>query len=335
MAQAKKVVKAAPAARQTASGSKAAQAAAHQGRAAPAAIPAQPKSSANVPAKRQEGAVVDPATLNNLPDFMRQDADLGKGDILMQDLEVPRLKLMQGTSKEIQEYNDLKPGHFFHTTAEEIFSEPFPVVPLYMTRTYLLWRPLESGGGILARADDGIHWSPGEAEFTVKLDKKDGGHEVVWKTAKTVQESGLANWGTLNPDDPNSPPAATLMYNYLLAFPNNPDLLPAVFTFQRSGIKAGRAFNTRIRGNRAAIFGQIYEFRAIEQTNNKNQTFFNVSAVSSGLVEEEEQYLMYKRLHEQFSRTGLNIRNIESLQEEAERDTDHGGDAAGNAPVRI
>lgn len=318
--------------------SKTAQAASAQGRPAPtpARVPAQPaqrqQQQRQQVATRPANQVVDPASVANLPEFMRPDADIGKGAILTQDLEVPRLKLIQGTSKELNDYNDLRPGHFFHTTAEEIFDEPFKAVPIFVTRTYLLWRPLEDGGGILARADDGIHWSPGEGEFSVKLDRKDGGKEVTWHLAPTVQQSGLANWGTLNPEDKNSPPAATLMYNYLLAFPDHPELMPAVYTFQRSGIKAGRSFNTKIKTMRTPLFGSMFEFRAVEQQNKANQTFFNVSVLSAGVVQDEDAYMQFRALHEQFSNTGLNIRDLQSLQAEGENDGQHdadGGDAAG------
>lgn len=303
--------------------SKAQQAAQHQGRTetpkdaprattttqpAPDKVPAEARSS--VPALADYGS-------SNLPDFMRDDAGMGKELIGREDIETPRLKLMQGLSPELETYNDLRSGQFFHTAAEFIFEESFLAVPLYMDKRYLLWRPRKAGGGILARADDGIHWSPAEGEFTVKLDPKDGGHEVTWQLAPTVAQSGLANWGTMNPNDPNSPPAATLMYTYVLGFPEHPDLMPAVFTFQRSSIKNGRKLNTKLKTVRTPIFGTVFRFTSYDDNSGGND-FKNVSVTGEGLVEDPAVYRRFKEAHLSFKGSGLSIKDIEGLQDDAE-----------------
>lgn len=305
--------------------SRAAQAAAHQGRPAPAQ--ARPAPQKQVPAVHRPAPPPTEA-VKNLPAFMRQDADIGKENIGKDDIEIPRLKLMQGLSPELTEFEGLQAGNFFHPAAEFIFSEPFRATPVYMDKRYILWRPRDAGGGIIARADDGIHWSPSSGEFNVQLDKKDGGDSVVWRLAKTVQESGLANWGTMNPNDPNSPPAATEMYNFLLAFPDEPDLMPAVLSFQRSSIKMGRRFNTKLKTVRAPLFGTIWEFRSTEDSNNRGQKFFNIDVRSAGLVEDEGQYQQYRSMYETFSQRGLAIKDIEGLQDE-DAQTGDGNDAVG------
>jgi len=302
--------------------SKAAQAAAHQGRAAPVEE-RKPRPAQTQPAVHRSAP--PPAAVQALPAFMRGDVDAGKENISKDDIEIPRLKLMQGLSPELQEFDGLKAGYFFHPAAEFIFDKPFRAVPVFMDKRYILWRPRDAGGGILARADDGIHWSPAQGKFTVQLDKKDGGDTVTWSLARTVQESGLNVWGTLNPNDPNSPPAATEMYNYLLAFPDEPDLMPAVLSFQRSSIKIGRRFNTKLKTVRAPIFGTIWEFRAVEDSNNRGQSFFNIDVRSAGLISEDGLYQQYRSMYETFSARGLAIKDIEGLQSE----DDAAGEAAG------
>lgn len=325
-------------AQRAAAGNKASQAARHQGRAEP-----EPRRAAAPPPQQQQQrrpaapAVVKPTgqevmtygNAANVPAFMRQDMDAGKENIGREDIETPRMKLMQGTSKEINAYDDLKPGHFFHTASETIFDEPFRAVLIYMDRRYILWRPLENGGGILARADDGIHWSPASGSFDVTLDRKDGGNKVNWKVAKTVQQSGLNNWGTLNPENPNSPPAATLMYNFVMAFPDLPDLMPAAFTFQRSSIKVGRRLNTKIKAMREPLYGVIWNFDAVEDHNSAGQDFFNVSVQGGGLVEDEKQYLQYKAMNEMFRQSGLSVKDLEGLQEEDEAGNETGDQGGG------
>lgn len=266
---------------------------------------------------------------DKLPAFMQEDVGRGMEGIGRDDIETPRLKLIQALSPELQDFNDLRPGMFLHTASEHIFKGPFRAVPVFVDKRYLLWNPRDSGGGILARADDGVHWSPANQDFTVKLDKKDGGATVHWHTADTVVKSGLANWGSMNPADPNSPPAATLAYNYLLAFPDNPELDPAVLTFQRSSIKYGRQFNTKLKTIRAPIFGCIFEFTSFEDTNRAGQDFWNVKPKGAGKVMDEAQYKALRDLNAMMTEKGLNIKDIEALQ-----DDDSGDNETDDEPVK-
>lgn len=268
-------------------------------------------------------------TVAQLPAHMQSDVDMGKEQITQADMDIPRLKLMQGTSKELTLYDELRPGHFFHTASETSFDEPFRVVPIFFDRQYILWRPLENGGGIIARAADGVNWSPAGGEFEVTLDRKDGGVKVKWKLAPTVGASGLANWGTMNPDNPNSPPAATLMYNFVLAFPDHPDLMPAVLTFQRSSIKIGRKFMTKLKTVRTPLFGSLFTLSAFDDHNAANQDYKNISLVGAGLVQDPELYQLYKDMYLGLRKSGLGIRDVDTLQEDPEA----GGTDDPNAPA--
>lgn len=286
----------------------------------PAPVPEtrRPPASHPAPAVRKQtgGAIAISRDDAPTPAFMQADAGMGTENMSQADMEVPRLKLIQGTSKELTEYDQLRPGYFFHTAQEHVFDAPFLAVPIFYDKRYLLWRPLDDNGGILARSDDAIHWSPPNVEFTVKLDKKDGGHTVTWTTADTVAQSGLAEWGSQNPNDPNSPPAATLMYNFLLAFPEYPDLMPAAFTFQRSTIKAGKRFITKLRTSRDPIFGRVFQFGATDETNSTGKDFKGVQVTGYGKISDPEAYAGYKALHESFAAMGIRLRDEEGLQGE-------------------
>lgn len=306
--------------RPAATPSKASRAAAAQGRPEPEKRPTPAPQRTAVPATVKKTELADPASLAKLPAFMREDAGMGKENIDRSDIETPRLKLMQGISDELTEYNELRAGNFFHTAAEHIFDQAFLAVPIFLDKQYILWNPLENGGGILARSPDAIHWSPSHGEFNVKLDKKDGGHNVTWRLAETVAQSGLANWGTMNPADPNSPPAATLMYNFVFAFPDFPDLMPAALTFQRSSIKQGRKLNTKLKTVRTPLFGSVFQISAYEDNNSVGQTFYNINATGAGLVGvdvgDEALYNMYRDMHMSLREQGLQIKDLESAQTE-------------------
>lgn len=322
--------------------SKAQQAARHQGRpepnqrsAAPRGtepqrplrdpMPAEPRRNDPAPQRQRppqdDRRDVAVAGQHPMPAHMRQDAGLGAENISREDLDTPRLKLIQGISPELQEFDDLRAGNFLHTASEFIFNEPFEAVPVFMDKRYILWRPRDSGGGILARADDFVHWAPSHGKFTVQLDKVQGGDTVTWELAPTVEDSGLANWGTMNPNDPNSPPAATLMYSYVLAFPDMPDLIPAVLTFQRSSIKQGRRFNNKIKmltskPQEFPIFGCKFLFSSFVDRNGQGKEFMNINVRSAGLVEDPDLYDEYRNMHFTFRDAGLQIKDLESAQDD-------------------
>jgi hypothetical protein len=146
-----------------------------------------------------------------LPAFVQQHAGLGR--LGVGDVEIPRLKLLQSSSPELTEFNNAKQGEFWHSLIDVSFGSTVRICPTYIDWRFILWRPREAGGGILARADDGKHWTPADTEFTFKLKN---GLEVKWRTARTVTASRLDKRGSYNPSDPKSPPAATrIYYNYV------------------------------------------------------------------------------------------------------------------------
>src|SRR5580692_7697886 len=102
-------------------------------------------------------AVKDEGQLT-LPDFMKGQEGLGTENLGASDVAVPRIKLMQALSPELQEYNDLKAGNFWHTLAEQNFGSEVRISPIFVDKRFILWRPRKSGGGILARADNGVNW---------------------------------------------------------------------------------------------------------------------------------------------------------------------------------
>lgn len=262
------------------------------------------------------GAVAKISESANMPAFMRDDTGMGTENIGQRDMEVARIKLMQGLSPELQEYNDLRPGYFFHTAMGLNLGETLRVVPLYMDMRYILWRPRDMGGGILARADDGIHWQPADRTFEVKLDKKDGGATVSWSTARTVAASGLAEWGSMNPDDDESPPAATLMYNYVVAFPDHPDWVPAVMSLQRKAVRIAKKLNGKLKIGGAPLFGRILEVKSVDDKNAVGQMFKNYQILPAGFVTDQNQYEQYRQMHESFKSAGLNIRDLEDAQDD-------------------
>jgi hypothetical protein len=245
-----------------------------------------------------------------LPAFMQEHAGLGRFGV--GDVEMPRLKLLQAPSPELTEFNNAKQGEFWHSLINERLGSPVRICPNYIDRRFILWRPREAGGGILARADDGKHWMPADTEFTVKLKS---GHEVKWRTARTVRASGLDRRGSYNPSDPNSPPAATRMYSIVCSFPDRQDLPPAVVILQRAALKVATKLIGKLKVLRAPSFGVILEMASFKDESPSGE-FYNYAFEIVGPVEDKAFYGENFAQYRFFIEHGLKVKDLEGAQED-------------------
>lgn len=280
-------------------------------------------SSVRPNTKKQQQAVakVESGSLA-LPDYMAKYRNAGGEGADTSKLEMPRITLLQALSKEVQE-GGMKAGNFFHTIAEQELGEELKIVPILFRSQYILWNPRENGGGILARADDGKHWNPADAEFNVKIDKK--GTQVTWKTAETVEESGLAQWGTFDPKDPKSQPAATEMYTFLVAMPDHPELGLAVLALSRSQVRVARKFLSSLKFSELPFFGQQFVMKSVSDTNKNNEKFLNFKFVRAGFVPENE-FPRYAGLYEKFRDQSFAVQDLDKMQQEDPADSEEEDD---------
>lgn len=263
------------------------------------------------------------AVAEQMPDFMKGKAGLGIEKVGQGDVEIPRIKLLQAVSPEVQEYG-FKAGEFYHTIAEQSMGKEVEMVPVYIDIRFILWRPRHDGGGILARADDGVNWVPSRGEFTIRP-SKDSRDTVKWTLAPTVNESGLAEWGSYDPRDPNSQPAATRMFSIVSMFPYFPELSPAVVTLQRSAVSVGRKFAAKLKLGNAPTFGRLFTMSSIKDTNSDNQDFWNYKFQGIGFVKDAAQFAAYEEMYHTFERMGVKIRDIEGLGEDDSPSRRNGG----------
>lgn len=250
-----------------------------------------PEEKANVPAK----------TASAVPAYLQGTnggsslAGIGRDDIAL-----PSIRLLQSTSEQPRSFDDARPGIFWHTGFDMPLGTSLDFIICANRKKYMLMAPINDTRGVLARAEDGVNWVPPRGEFEVKL--KGVKNPIKWKLAPTVAESGLAEYGSSNPDDPDSPPAAVLMYEHLVILPEFPELGPAFFTQARSQIKQVRRqlYPKIALHNNAGRPMQALRFTAqvIEQQGDEGP-FYNVSFRSNGWATEEE-FKTAVGLHEKF-----------------------------------
>lgn len=276
-----------------------------------ASRPSQSKAVAPTP---RGGAV---AVSDTVPEHMKQFAGQGTEKLGVADMEVPRIKLLQGTSQEVEDHEAAKPGLFWHSMANVSLGKEVEIIPVYIDMRAILWRPRDDGGGILARSDDFIHWSPPNARFKVNIARKSTpANYVEWVTKPTVAASGLLDWGSFDPKDPASQPAATKMYNMVVMCPAFPELPPAVVTLQRAAIKPARKFMGKLKMARAPSYGMVFSMESLVDINTNGEKFQQYNFVPKGFLQNAEMFEQAKDLYEAFKRVGLKVADMEGLQDE-------------------
>lgn len=235
-----------------------------------------------------------------------------------EDIEIPRIKLLQGLSPEVITGGH-RPGIFFHTIAEEELGSSVEIVVLSHFKRVLLWDPKggTGNGDIIARALDGVHWAPARGEFEVTLK---GGKKVKWHLAPTVKESGLDAWGSSDPDNPNSPPAATPMQCYLIVLPSRPDLGPCLLTMQKSSQAVAKKLNSKLAMSDVPFFARRFIMKVMKDQNKDGQQFNNFEFTMNGYVESEEQVLQYQSLAEKLKPAKIIIKDERGDEDDSGED---------------
>lgn len=244
---------------------------------------------------------------SNVPDFMRDDARMGKENIQADDLIIPRVALTAAISPAVVD-GLCEAGHFFHAVTEEDLGPEMRIVPILHQRRYTLWKPRWQGGGILARSSNGKTWDVPDQTFDdIQPDKARPKYKVTWETGREVgRDIGLGRWGTSDPNNEDSAPAATLAHVLLCVNLDDLAMGPFAIFLQRSAEPVGKQLLTKIDLDRAPIFGQVYKMGAKNAKNAAGDDFFQYTFTKDGYVD-ADTYSKLKELHEQYSKGAFKV----------------------------
>jgi hypothetical protein len=259
-----------------------------------------PRNTSKESAPNEESTSLATQGASNVPAFMRDKAGDGKENIDRGDLVIPRVALMQSVHKEVEE-GKAEAGSFYHTILEEELGQDIPdLVIVHISKRYTLWNPRHAGGGILARADNGREWNEPfqNKEFEVQPDKGRKNYKVKWNTGTKVgRDIGLGMWGTSDPANEDSPPAATLTYVLVCFIMSRMDLGPFVILLQRSAEPVGKNLLTKVKLDaNAPLYGQVYKLGQKVQ-GSPSGDFFQYTFAKNGYVPDEQ---LFTSLEEQF-----------------------------------
>ena len=203
---------------------------------------------------------------SDLPEYLRKLEGLDdKFKIESDDVVPPSIKLVTAQSSVRKDYPKLaKEGQFFHTGEEISMGEEFDFMPLQVTKSIALINPdFSDDNPILAMSRDTKKWDRW-GSWEVRPDKNRTDYSCYWTIPESlsVAESGLLEFGTSIPDNPTSPPAASLSKTFLVYPIGGIDYGPSMFRITRTSLKhAKRKLTTQIyrrcmKG--APSYSQIY-----------------------------------------------------------------------------
>lgn len=266
-----------------------------------------------------------------VPAFMA-GAKTGKENIDRGDVIIPRVALAQSTHEWVEE-GKVKAGSFFHTILEQDLGPNLDdLVIIHHSKRWNLWKPRHEGGGILARASDGRHWDEQfrGMEFEVQPDKNRPRHRVKWRIdedGNVGRDVGLGAWGTSDPENPDSQPAATLSHVLVCVLLSRMHEGPFVVLLQRTAEKVARGLLGKVQADQAPIYGQVYRM-GVKADSSPSGDYYQYTFSKNGHVPDEATFRKLQSLYEEFDRmTGM---NIDERGGEGEGDANVGGGASGD-----
>ena len=188
-------------------------------------------------------------TIDDVPDYLKgESSGNGLSGLDSKDFILPRIKLLQSLSPEVKTFQGVAiPGNFWHTSANENLGDSVKIVVCAAHKRVILWSARSGANSeMLAFSADGNTWAMGgNMLHEITIDPKSK-RKVKVHTKSNVLSSGLLNWGSSDPDDPKSGPAATLIYEYLCYMPERPDISPVMFGMYRTGTVNAKSLNTQL-----------------------------------------------------------------------------------------
>ena len=260
-------------------------------------------------------AVVEEKSPLAVPDFMKNDAGMGRETIDRSMLAIPRITLMHATSMPVQD-GLVSPGEWWHNILQQTLGSEIVVTPIFIEKGYTLWNPKAGENEVLARGvmKNGVWvWDPSNATFEVEIDRR----KVKWETKSTIAESRLAKWG--NKNDP--PPPAKESINMLVAVHGHEGVF-GVVTFSKTSFPIGRKLLQAIHAKAGVpLFGLKYEFSSASTTSKSGNRHLIPKWIPAGLVDDPSFYDACKNMYEQVRETGLGMAAHEEANDGAGDET--------------
>lgn len=222
-------------------------------------------------------------------DLYAEAAGAGFENVTRDDIQLPRLVILQPTSPEIQEDPDAyRAGDIIDNITKENFGSNFLYYPLFHFKNNTRWEAPEPGSAIDCRSMDAIQG-----------DKKDaahgGGNCLTCPFSKFID----------NADGTRTAPSCT-QFNNMVMFAASGEGGPIVYSAKRTALKGfkamlNQAMNIRVklldgRSVPLALYFGLWRLTTVKNTANK-QTWYTPKFEFQGKVEDVQLMHMLKDMH--------------------------------------
>lgn len=199
-----------------------------------------------------------------IPDYIKQDSNRGNENVSSDDLQLPRLDVLQALSPQInkkkESYIDgAEVGMLFNTLTGELYPNGVRITPVSFKKSYLVWvdRKLDSSGGLR-----GVFDSQQEADRFVAVDPDKAKLEVV----PTAEHLVLLDDGS-----------------------------EVILSMSKSKMKVSRKFNSLVRLSGGDRFSRSYMLTSVEDEGAQGE-YQNINLTQDGYPS-KEVYLKAEALY--------------------------------------
>ncbi len=200
-----------------------------------------------------------------VPAYIKQDQARGNENVTTEDLQLPRLDVLQALSPQINKKKDqyiegAEPGMLFNTLTGELYGTSIHITPVSFVKRYLLWvdRKQDAEGGLR-----GVFDTLEEAEKAMDADPDRAKLEIV----PTAEHLVLLDDGS-----------------------------EIILSMSKSKAKVSRKFNSLVRLNGGDRFSRRYVVTAVDDNGTKGE-YQNISISADGFPT-EDVYLKAEALYE-------------------------------------
>lgn len=200
---------------------------------------------------------------NDLPKHLQNmDMENGRGseNVTHDDLVVPRIAQAQALSACIKKKDDMyiegiEVGDLYNNVTREHYGNTIDICPVSFIKEYVIWQDPKAGGGFF-----GSYGTEAEAEEALALIE-----DVNTDTLEIVDTA----------------------QHFCLIVHADGRIEEAVLSLSKSKMKVSRQLNSLVRMNGGDRFSRVYRIRSMDDTNNANQEYSNITVANVGYATEE------------------------------------------------
>jgi hypothetical protein len=215
-------------------------------------------------ARKKEVAVTE----DQMPSYIKQGAARGNENVSNEDLQLPRIDVLQALSPQINKKKDeyiegAEVGMIFNTLTGELYPDGLYFTPVQFTKRYLVWvdRKKDNGGGLRGIFDT-------EAEAQAFVNNADDGDKL--EVVATAEHLVLLDSGD-----------------------------EVILSMAKSKQKVSRKFNSMVRLNGGDRFSRRYRLTSVDDDGPQGE-YQNFAIANAGWPD-ENVYLKAEALYNQIS----------------------------------